>query len=370
MHQSPTVPFGMSFLILAALVFIPAIFWFRKYTGLSADKGFLALLASIIAAGLQVYSMARELPRTAFQAGNDTATTLCLFAAGMCVVFCAALALRLWGKWVGGKTTADESQPGQAGVRAWFCASNVVVGLAIVVCAWSGYQISPLFTAVAVGGALAAYPLLRMESAAPPISVVPDHSSGEREKIVAMLEAGKITADECAELLQALGATARIPSRQAPLTSSQRLLLIGAALVALGFFLPWIVINPGAEAGRMMSQFGMKMGLEMPGGGLAMPKPQIQTPTVSYSGGDIQRGLGWAALALALGAALIPYIATTLDTATARTVRLLCLGVGGIIIVYLLTQNLRFVGIGLIVAVSGYALEIAGALRERNATTS
>ena len=118
----------------------------------------------------------------------------------------------------------------------------------------------------------------------------------------------------------------------------------------------------------MMSRFGMKMGLEMPGGGPSMRNPQIQTLTVSYAGGDIQRGLGWAALALALAAAFIPYIAITLDAATARTVRLLCLGVGGIVVLYLLTQNIRFAGSGLVIAVSGYALEIAGALREGKAT--
>ena len=120
----------------------------------------------------------------------------------------------------------------------------------------------------------------------------------------------------------------------------------------------------------MMSRFGMKMGLEMPGGGPSMRNPQIQTLTVSYAGGDIQRGLGWAAFALALAAAFIPYIAITLDAATARTVRLLCLGVGGIVVLYLLTQNIRFVGIGLIIAMSGYALEVVGMVRDRNATSA
>ena len=353
--------------IAIAFLFVSGLFWFRKYTGLSGDRGFLALLVSVIAAGVQMFVRAHYQSRM-FGRSDPAWAVVAMIAAGAGVVFGAAFALRLWGKWIGGKGTAEELQPGRLGVQAWFCTSNVVVGLALVICAWAGYDISPLLTVVAIGAALAAYPLLRMESSAPAITAVPDHSSGEREKIVSMLEAGKITAEECADLLQALGETTRQPSRQAPLTSSQRLLLIGAALVALGFFLPWIVINPGYEAGRMMSQFGMKMGLEMPGGGVSFPNPQIQTPTVSYSGGDIQRGLGWAALALALAAALIPYVATTLDAATARTVRLLCLGVGGIIVLYLLTQNIRFVGIGLIIAVSGYAVEIAGALRERKMT--
>jgi hypothetical protein len=167
-----------------------------------------------------------------------------------------------------------------------------------------------------------------------------------------------------------------------PLTGSQRLMLIGAALVALGFFLPWFVINPGQEASRLMGQ--MKFNMHIPGGddfsmdgstagnGLQMSPGGLQfhTGSVSYSGGDIQRGLGWATLALALAAALIPYVATTLDAATARTVRFLCLGLGALIVLYLLTQNLRFVGIGLIIAFAGYAVEIAGAIREHRGTTA
>ena len=361
--QKTTISFAMLLFAVAPVLFVCGLFWFRKYTALSADKGFLALLASVIAASVQVFARAHE-PRISghYDQGWPAISSI---AAAVCIVFATAFALRLWGKWVGGKVTPEESQPGQPGVQAWFGAANVVVGLALVVTAWAGYDVSPLLTAVVVGGALAAYPLLRMESPAPAIAAAPDHSSGEREKIVSMLEAGKITADECADLLQALGETTHRPKIQPPLTSSQRLVLIGAALVALGFFLPWIVINPGQEAGRMMSQFGMKMGLELPTGSVSFPSPQIQTPTVSYAGGDIQRGLGWAALALALSAALIPYFATTLDIATSRTIRLLCLGVGGIIVLYLLTQNIRFVGIGLVIAVSGYALEIVGALRER-----
>ena len=105
-----------------------------------------------------------------------------------------------------------------------------------------------------------------------------------------------------------------------------------------------------------MSQFGESMGADMPGGGFTFSTPQLKTPTVSYAGGDMPRGLGWAALALALGAALLPYVATALAAATARTVRLPGLGVGGFIVLYLLTQNLRFTGIGLMRTAGGCAL--------------
>ena len=66
----------------------------------------------------------------------------------------------------------------------------------------------------------------------------------------------------------------------------------------------------------------------------------------------------------------MPYLGSSLDAAALRTVRLLCLGVGGVIVLYLLTQNIRFVGVGLVIAVSGYALEVVGMLRERSAVSS
>lgn len=368
--------------VLFAILFVPGLFWFRKYTGLKNDAAFLALLGSVIACVVQVVSRMHS-TRRLMNRDSEMQIVAGNFAAGILIVILAAFALRVWGRWIGDKATAEERLPGQPGVRAWFCTSNVVIGLFIVVCAWLGHDISLLFSALAVAGVLAAYPLLRMETPAAAGVPAPDAFTGEREKIVAMLEAGKITADECAELLQALSETARPATRQTPLTSGQRLMLIGAALVALGFFLPWFVFNPGKEAnklvGQMQSSIMNSISTEISGSGFPsagstpfpnVSFPQINTGNVSISGGDIQRGLGWAALALALAAALIPYIATTLDAATSRTARFLCLGVGGIIVLYLLTQNIRFIGIGLIIAIGGYALEIAGALRERNATVS
>lgn len=363
------IPPGIPALCIVLLV--AGLFWFHSYTGLSRGKAFLALFASVVACGLHIYfRVERHLQGLDGGGFPNVGAVLCVFAGGAAMVFGTAFVLRLWGRWVGEKATAEERLPGMAGVRAWFSTSNVIVGAILVLTLWFGFDISPLLSVIGIGAALSAAPLLRMESPTAAPAPVPDDLSAEREKIVSMLQAGKLTAEESAELLQALGGTSRTPPRQVPLTGGQRLMLIGAALVALGFFLPWITINPGAEAGRMMSQFGQGMGMEMPGGGFTLPNPQIKTPTVSYAGGDMQRGLGWAVLALALGAALLPYVATALDAATARTVRLLCLGVGGFIVLYLLSQNLRFTGIGLVMAVGGYALEAAGALRERRAASA
>ena len=357
------IPF--SFLLIVALsLLVPGTFWFHSYTGLTRGKAFLALLGSVLVGGIHAYSRISDI-RSHIPRSREVEFFLTVLAGFAFFVFLTALILRLWDRWICEHATVEERQPGIPGVRAWFSTPNVTVGALLVLCAWVGHDIPPVLGIVGVAALLAAPSLLRAVPTAPSPTPTRDDLSAEREKIVAMLEAGKLTPEESAELLQALGESTRAPAQKVPLTDSQRLILIGAALVALGFFLPWLVVNPGKEASRLMNQTGMKMGLNLPGGGISFPNPQVATPTVHYAGGDIQRGLGWAVLALAIVAAFLPYLATTLDSATARTVRLLCLGLGALILLYLLTQNLRFVGIGLIIAGCGYALEVAGALRER-----
>ncbi len=369
--MTPQIP--AAFLLIVVLAsFLTGWIWFPSYTGLSRGKSILALLGSLIPTLLYIARSAGHLSGGGgFR--NQDALLVAVLAGAIFSVLVAALVLRLWGRWVGEKGTDSERAPGVPGIRAWFCTSNVFVGILIVASGWLSFELSPLLSAVTIGALLAAQPLILMEHPARIAAPVPVDHSPEREKILAMLETGKLTPDESAELLQALGDSARVPAPPIPLTSGQRLLLIGAALVALGFFLPWFVIDPGKEADRMMNRMQSSMrssfggNIEMPVGFPGVGPAQLKTGSVSISGGDIQRGLGWAALLLALAAAFLPYVATALDPATARTIRLLCLGIGGIIVLYLLTQNLRFVGIGLILAVGGYVLEAVGVFRERRA---
>ncbi len=360
-------------IIIPALLFLFAfIFGYRRYTGLPAYKAFFALLASGIACGARIY-FRDEATRHFPNLGHRDEIMMGNIAAGLLIVFASAFILRLWGRWVGGLATEAERQSGTEGVRAWFCASNVAVGILVVLCAWLGEGVPPLLGAVVVAALLAAYPVLKMESA--PVAApaaAPVDLSAEREKIVSMLQAGKLAADESAELLQALSATAKTAPRTVPLTGGQRFLLIGAALVLLGFFLPWFSFNLGKEASHMMgevqsqlgSAFGSSMGMHE---GVQFPDMantmNFKTNDLSIRGADIGHGLGWFILLLAAAAALLPYVATVLDAATARTVRFLCLGLGAVIVLYLLTENIRQVSIGLILVVAGYALQIAGALR-------
>jgi hypothetical protein len=364
--------FALAGPLLAFCLLLIGLPFFRRYTALPKSNAFFALLASCVAAGILVFTRVRQTRH--FHSSSDEIVTSAL-AAGACILFLAAFVLRLWGRWIGDKATAAELLPGKPGVQAWFSAGNVTVALAIVVLAWMGFGISPVLSAVVLGAILASYPLLRTESTNipnPTMSRPTDTHAPEREKILAMLEAGKLTPDESAELLQALGDGARSPVQQVPLTSGQRYMLIGAALVVLGFFLPWFSYNPGKELDRMMNQLEASVNQSMPEfvhgntSGISIPNLGVRTDTVTMSGGDIGRGLGWAALLLAVVAAVLPYIGGSLDAGTIRIIRFLCLGIGGLIILYLVTQNFRIVGIGLVMALGGYALEIAGVLREKS----
>jgi len=58
-------------------------------------------------------------------------------------------------------------------------------------------------------------------------------------------------------------------------------------------------------------------------------------------------------------------VAATLDPQTCQKISLLALSAGAIILIYLLTQNVRFVSIGILLGLAGYALEFIGVLKAR-----
>lgn len=360
---------SISFALLLAGIPLSLLFSSR-YAGLPGGKAFLAALGSLLTGGAYAFYAVREMNPRGARAESDAAITVTGIV--LCIVLAAAFGIRLWGRWIGGRMTENERQPGRAGIAAWFGIGNVLVGLGIVLTAWMGFKISPLLSATVIAGLLAAYPLLSLESRPAPAggpAILPppvrDDLAAEREKILSMLEAGKLTPEESAELLQALGETSRAGIHPpVPLDAPQRLMLIGAALVLLGFFLPWMVINPGKVASSMMAE--MSATLPFDGDMIPFRGARLKTPTISVAGGDIKRGLGWMTLLMALAAAGLPYVTSALDAQTLRTVRFLCLGIGGLIVLHLATQNLRFVGIGLILALAGYALEFVGAFRGRS----
>jgi hypothetical protein len=135
-----------------------------------------------------------------------------------------------------------------------------------------------------------------------------------------------------------------------------------------GFYFPWITIDPGKEMARTMHSmqqgFGENFPLQLP----EMALPQLNSGLrVSAVGSEIEHGLGWMTLALALAAALLPLFAKSLDRATLRLMQMLALGVGTVILLSVVSSGIRWVSFGLVAAIAGYFIEWIGLLRERTA---
>ena len=69
------------------------------------------------------------------------------------------------------------------------------------------------------------------------------------------------------------------------------------------------------------------------------------------------------------GLAALPYIAARMDHKTQTTISLFALGIGSVVVLYLLTQEFHLVAIGLILTAIGYALAFIGTLKESNLST-
>jgi hypothetical protein len=350
---------------------------YRRYIGLNRwQSALLCLVAAGLGIALAAYAENSFHYGNAALSSHDTEPFVI-----SCALFLPLLAVpffvRLYCKWIGGHLTDAEKLPGMDGVRAWLVAGNVVCAVLIPICAWQVFQVTLAAMFALTFGLLLAYPVYNFVSATPQPAPVaaPEDLSAEREKVLQLLEAGKINAEESAELLNALGQS--VPSRPPPasemeLSPQRKIVLLGAALLLLGFFLPWFNINPGEMVNEAAAQLQKNMSQMMSGNGM----PQMNLPQMNFSGttgavqihaGDVAHGLGWWILALGIGAAVLPFFATNLKAQLQKKVILAALATGAFLMVYLLSDALRYVSIGILLALAGYALEIVGTLKERPA---
>lgn len=338
--------------------------FYRRYTGLNRWQ---SALLCLLAAGVPIAFL---LVFPAFNRNHSTPDAKPVICAIFLSLLAVPFAVRLYRKWIGGQLTDSEKLPGMDGVRAWLTPGNLICATLIPICAWQVFQVSLPAMFMLTFGLLLAYPAFNLASAVPqtaPAGPTVD-LSGEREKVLQLLEAGKITADESAELLNALGQS--IPRRPQPLSEAdlspqRKIVLLGAALLLVGFFLPWFNINPGQMLHEATVQMQQMMNGMVPGN--AMPQMNVPTTngTIKVHAGDVAHGLGWWILTLGIGAAVLPFFATTLKAGMQKKVILAALAVGAFLLVYLLSDTLRYVSVGVMLALAGYALEIVGTLKER-----
>jgi len=109
----------------------------------------------------------------------------------------------------------------------------------------------------------------------------------------------------------------------------------------------------------------MPMPEGIPNAGGWMPQGAMTGMTLYVTGGDVSHGLGWCALLFGIVAAALPFVAANLDSQKCQKISLAALSAGAIILIDLLTNNLRFVSIGILLGLAGYALEFIGVVKAR-----
>ena len=325
---------------------------YRRYTGLTRGKSALLwLLAIVLPVGVGIFFLG--VTHTNFpylSRSNEDPVLWILISSILLWLLALPFGVKLYRKWIGGQLTEAEKLPGIDGVRAWLTPGNLICAILIPICAWQAFQISLPAMFALTFGLLLVYPVFNMASAAPQIApVVPTEDlSSEREKVLQLLEAGKISAVESAELLNALGHSAPPPPKPAAEINPQRkMVLLDASLLLIGFFLPWFV--PPVVTVNPQTNFS------------------LQTGTFQIHAGDVAHGLGWWILALGIGAAVLPFFATTLESSMQKKIILGALGVGAFLLIYLLSDAFRYASFGILLVLAGYVLEIIGTLKERPA---
>jgi hypothetical protein len=283
-------------------------------------------------------------------------------------VFAVAFVVRLCRAWFFDDLREGEELAGGQGARVWLSGGNLVCAIAITLFGAYGFGYSPFALGLITFLAIVARPLLAAGVAASPATTAapsdPQRAAGEgeRERVLRLLEEGKVDADGAADLLNALGAAGAAGASAAvsrpPMSSRQRLAMAGGALVLVGFLLPWFSINLGKEMSRMGGVLNAEIGNimpEMPPANMQMPIPKIKTGTVRVSGADVGKGLGWIVLVgglLSAGLAVLPQLVA--DAALRRNLAIGAVIVGGATLFYVFGSSMRHVSYGIVAVVAGY----------------
>jgi hypothetical protein len=161
-------------------------------------------------------------------------------------------------------------------------------------------------------------------------------NTAERDRILKMVEEGKINTEEGTELLDAMGRSSALRGEE-KFSSVDMIMLIGAALVVLGFFLPWVYIR----IGQMPGPFGQVSG---------------------YQAGYHAKAMGWSILIIAIASA-IPIFITPKNYLYKISMLQIFLNLIGIaLVVSLLVQVGGKLGVGLIFSLAGFIIEILAAV--------
>jgi hypothetical protein len=156
----------------------------------------------------------------------------------------------------------------------------------------------------------------------------------ERARILKMVEDGKISSEEGSELLDAMGRSSALQG-QDKFSRLDVVMLCGIALVVLGFFLPWAYFLP-----------------QMPGlfGGSSYQ---------DQAGYDVS-AIGWAVLIVAVASAIPIFITPRGFLYKISMLQIFLVLIGLVLVVSILVRAGDRLGVGLILCLIGFLVELVG----------
>jgi hypothetical protein len=151
-------------------------------------------------------------------------------------------------------------------------------------------------------------------------------NTAERDRIIKMVEEGKINTEEGTELLDAMGRSSALRGEE-KFGRVDMIMLMGAALVVLGFFLPWVHLSHGI-----------------------------------YQSGPNVGDIGWAVLISCI-ASVIPIFVTPKNFLyKISMLQIFLILIGTVLVISLLVRAGTHLGAGLIFCLIGFVVELFGAV--------
>jgi len=159
-------------------------------------------------------------------------------------------------------------------------------------------------------------------------------NAAERDRILKMVEQGKISSEESTELLDALG-RANALRGQDRFSPGDTTMLVGVALVVLGFFLPWAYVRIEVPA-----LFGSRAS--------------------AYQAGYHVGAIGWAVFIIAILSAVPVFITPRDHLYKVSMLQIFLTLIGTVLVISLLIQAANHLGAGLVICLAGFIVGIIG----------
>jgi len=180
-------------------------------------------------------------------------------------------------------------------------------------------------------------------------------NAAERAKILRMVEDAKISAEEGSDLLDAMGRSSALRAQE-KFSRLDIVMLVGAALVILGFFLPWVYIRMPKMLNSSISQAPMSKSFSH-----QVPRPFVPgflgNASVYQTGPNVG-AIGWVIFIIGILSAVPVFITPKDFLYKISMLQIFLILIGLVLVISVLVRAGSNLGAGLIFCLAGFIVEL------------